>query len=518
MQTFSQSKKESLFIFFLKGLLITGFFILITRLIDLQIIEGTYYRSLTEGNRIRRIEIDSPRGKILARGGEVLVGNRDIKKMIVFDDKTGFQKVIFPDEKNQDLIVTEWIREYHLKDDFAHLSGFLNEVKAEELNRVKAECPEKGPLKLGALVGRGGLEEKYDCSLRGFSGEEFIEVDADGSIVRILGKREPKKGNDIKTSIDINLQKKVAEVLKESKFTQTKSGALVITDGNGNVLALYSFPSFDPNVFEQGNPEKISSILNEETQPMINRVISGRFLPGSIYKPIVAISALEEKIIDENYTFDDRGVITINTLYGNFTYKNWYFSQYGKTEGKIGLVRAIARSTDTFFYKLGEIIGVEKLNEWSHKFGLNQETGIDLPAEIVGTVPSPIWKLREKGEKWFLGNTYHLAIGQGDIALTPIGIHSAIAAIASDGKYCQPKVVSSIEQSNGQLAIFQCKNLNVSKENIKVVKQGMIAACSSGGTGFPFFDFKQKFGIDVACKTGTAETGTIKNPHSWFTA
>jgi penicillin-binding protein 2 len=166
----------------------------------------------------------------------------------------------------------------------------------------------------------------------------------------------------------------------------------------------------------------------------------------------------------------------------------------------------MARSTDTFFYKLGEFVGVEKLKGWGHKFGLDEPTGVDLPQEVAGLVPSPEWKLKVRGERWFLGNTYHMSIGQGDIALTPIGINTAISAIASGGELCRPKVRQQAPQ--------ECTDLGMSDKTIMLVKEGMKRACSSGGTGFTFFDFQ----IPTGCKTGTAETGDGETTHAWFVA
>jgi len=175
------------------------------------------------------------------------------------------------------------------------------------------------------------------------------------------------------------------------------------------------------------------------------------------------------------------------------------------------LPRALARSTDTFFYKVGEMMGIKNIEKWAKKFKLNEVSGIDLPGEVEGLIPNPDWKKREKGEKWFLGNTYHLSIGQGDLLLTPLSINSAISTIASNGKYCPPRVVE--EPS--------CSSISIKKENIDLVKDGMIQACESGGTAQPFFDFTHKSLPEegkIACKTGTAETGKKDISHAWFTA
>ena len=503
METLSSSRGQSWLSWFLRGLLILGFLVLVGRVIELQVIKGAYFRRLAEENRIRRVPIAAPRGKFLARGGEVLVGNREIKRRIVFDPEEGYQKLDETTGAAEGEIITEWIRDYKIGDAFAHVSGYLGEVSADELGKIDAECLEKGPKRLGTWVGRTGLEEQYECRLSGLDGEELIEVDSKGRKERTLGRREPIQGEDIKTTIHFQLQKKIAEKMAG------KRGAVVVTDTRGEILAFYSSPSYDPNIFVTRIDEEILKALEDEEMPLFNRAIGGIFHPGSVYKPLVAVAALEEGEVDENFEFDDPGVITIDSPYGLFSYRNWYFTQYGRREGKIGLTRAIARSTDTFFYKLGEFIGVDKLNDWSHKFGLDEPTGVDLPGEIAGLVPSPDWKQKVRGERWFLGNTYHMSIGQGDIALTPIGVNAAIAAIAANGDYCTPHIVMAEGLEN-----FQCKDLEISDKTIALVKEGMQGACSPGGTGFTFFDFQ----TPVGCKTGTAETGDRETTHAWFVA
>lgn len=513
MQILVEAKTQSWLVWFLRGVLIVGFFFLFARLIDLQIIRGSYFRALAEENRIRKIPILAERGRILARGGEVLVDSVAVKKLVVFDLLGGFEKKDLKDSRSpEDEVITEAGRNYLLKDAFAHVSGYIGKTKSNEVNKIRGSCPEKGPRSSETWVGRGGLEEQYDCVLSGIDGEELIEVDALGRKVRTLGRRLPLPGKDLVTTIDYKLQEKVATLLSGM------SGAILVTDTEGEVLALYSSPSFDPNLFVSGNKESVLSVLNDKSLPLFNRAVSGVFHPGSVFKPIVAIASLEEGVIDRNFLFNDTGQIVIDTLYGSFTYKNWYFAQYGGVEGNIGVIRAIARSTDTFFYKIGELLGPEKIAHWANIFGLDKKTGIDIPGEVEGLVPTPDWKINVKKEKWFLGNTYHMAIGQGDIALTPIGINSAITTIANGGRLCTPHIVEEnfvSENSQYFSSNLQCKNLGIKKENIDLVKEGMRQACMSGGTGFPFFDFKEKTGIEVGCKTGTAENPFGK-PHAWF--
>jgi penicillin-binding protein 2 len=397
----------------------------------------------------------------------------------------------------EDEIITEHVRNYPFGSVLGHVTGYLGEVDKNEVGRIDPECPEKGARSLGALVGRSGLEEEYECTLSGIDGEELVEVNSMGEKIRTLGTKEPIGGQDVRTSIHVGLQQKVAQAI------EGKKGAVVVTDTKGGILALYSSPSFDPNSFLDEDRQEVVSLLENKDLPFFNRAIGGAFHPGSVFKPVVAIGALEEGEIDENYTYEDTGRITVETPFGNFTYNNWYYTQYGGTEGEIGLTRAIARSTDTFFYKTGELLGPNNIAKWASIFNLNNRTGVDLPGEVAGLIPTPEWKQNIKGERWFLGDTYNISIGQGDLSLTPISLNTMTSTIANDGRMCLPRLAEEPE----------CGKLAISKENLELVQEGMFEACSDGGTGFTFFNFEPR----VACKTGTAETFKENVTHAWFT-
>lgn len=522
MESYSSTKTQSWLIWFLRGVLILSFLFLITRLIDLQVIKGAYYRQLSEGNRIRRVPIVAPRGKIYARNGELLADNIEVRKRVVFDPASGFTKEVVGLHDSGDDIIVEWRRHYPPGSVAAHIVGYLGEVGPDELGRVDAACIERGPRSLGELVGRMGLERQYQCSLSGVNGEELVEVDSFGNKVRTLGIKNATPGDDLTVSLDLSLQRKIAELM------EGKTGAVIVTDSRGEVFSLYSSPSFNLNVFATSDTKSINAIMNSPDQVLYNRAIGGRFPPGSVFKPLVAIASLEENIVDKNYTYFDRGFIEIKTLYGDFSYRNWYYIQYGGTEGEVDLARAIARSTDTLFYEVGGMMGVDKIAEWSRKFGLDKQSGIDIPGEVAGIVPDREWKEIHKNEQWFLGNTYHYSIGQGDLAITPLALNMMTQAVAT-GKLCTPRFGFDAE----------CRDLGIKKENLDYVHEGMRQACAFGGTGFTFFEInaaaddgaeilivqgegaselRKEIGVHtVSCKTGTAETGDGKLPHSWFT-
>lgn len=488
MQNLASVKAQSWLVWFLKGLLLFGFAILIGRLAELQVIKGGYFRSLADGNRIRRVPITAPRGEILARGGETLVGNRESKTWVTFNPENGFEKKPVDESTPADEIITEWQRDYLLGSDFAHVSGYLGQANENEVGKVSPNCTPKGPLKLGDWIGRGGLEQQYGCTLRGVDGEEMVEVDTFGHKIRTIGRRNPQPGQDLKTTIDYDLQRKVASIVNQLDGKI----AVIATDGKGEILAFYSYPSFDP--------ARVSDYLIDENLPLFNRVIGGAYHPGSVFKLVTAAAALQEKKIDNDFRYDDPGILTVN----GFTYANWYFTQYGGKEGEIGLTRAIARSTDTFFYKVGELLGPDLLAQWAGKFGVGKPTGVDLPGEVAGLVPTPAWKKDYKNENWFLGNTYHMSIGQGDLTTTPLEVNLFTSAVVNDGMLCRPH----IEEADPQ-----CQRVPVDDKYFEEIKQGMFEACQSGGTGYPFFDFEPK----VLCKTGTAETEDKDKTHAWFT-
>lgn len=503
METLISARKQAWLSWFLRGVLILGFFALFGRLIELQLIKGEYFRSLSDGNRVRTVVIPARRGRILSKDGEVLVGNIPQKKKIVFNPEKGYQTENSDEKTPESETITEWMRDYKAGEAFGHITGYLGVVNEQEIGKVDPLCPEKGPRHGKSMVGRGGLEEWYNCELSGIDGEELIEVDTTGEKIRTIGRKDPIAGQDLYTTIDLSLQKEAAKSLSGVK------GALIASGKNGEVLALVSSPGFDPNVFvKQNNRTEIEELLQNPELPLFNRAIGGLFHPGSVFKPVVALAALEEKRIDRNYTYTDTGSITVN----NFSYTNWFFTQYGSTEGTIGLTRAIARSTDTFFYKIGELLGANKLVEWTEKFGFNKKTEIDLPGEVAGLVPSPKWKLQVKREPWYLGNTYHFSIGQGDLAVTPVSIQQSIAAIANDGIMCKPHLVKS-DQNSFKFFNSECLDLGIENENTSLVWEGMKEACEEGGTAYTFFDFSPK----VACKTGTAEINEDGKTHAWFT-
>ncbi len=485
---------------------IVGLGIVVVRLVTLQLVYGERYRVLSNENRVKTVKIPAPRGRILDRNGIELARN---EKRTVIKDKE---------------IRESYQRVYPYGEKAVHVLGYLGEVGEDEIGLLK----ESGNKYLvGDFVGRTGIEYTFESRLRGVDGGRLVEVDNLGGVSRELGRKDPVTGTDINLSLDMGLQEVANDILAGKK------GAIVVSVPlTGEILALASSPTYDPNLFvrEVGEEEgvKIQQILTDENLPMFNRGIGGAYPPGSTFKMITTAAAIESGKVPPGFTYTDTGIIRV----GIYSYSNWLYSKSGGVEGLIGFSRALTRSTDTFFYKVGEMTGPVTLAEWARKFGLAEKTGVDIPGEIEGLIPSPDWKQKVKGESWFLGDTYIMSIGQGDILTTPIQINQMTNILASKGKKCRMSLLVDPE------AWKNCPEVRLDTKTWEIIQKGMVGACSSGGTAFPLFDWndaaisgskaasfartEEANGLPViACKTGTAEYMTPEGKtrtHGWLTA
>ena len=536
-----QNPRETRF-YLIPIILILIIALVLVRLIYLQVVKGSYYRNLSDNNRIKTIVIHAPRGTIFDRFGTPLVYNVPGFRETV----AGKTKLIGQEEAitllaagKKDLEIDS-LREYVYKDAMVHLLGYLGQVSAQELGKG-----EFANYKSGEVIGKMGVEREYESFLKGVDGKQLAEINSQGKVVRKLGETDPIPGRNITLTIDAALQKKASEAMKN-----VKKGAVVASTPKGEILALISKPSFDPNLFTQGNSYKIASTSNvvatnsasqalvyrsvsevlsdTENQPFLNRAIGGLYPPGSTFKLITAAAGLQNNIIDTSYTVKDTGIIRV----GEFSFANWYFTGYGRTEGDVNVIKGLKRSNDIFFYKLAEKIGVEKLSEMARKFWIDKGLGIDLRGEAKGLIPTDEWKRKNIGEPWFLGDTYHYGIGQGYLLSTPLEVNSWAQVIANGGTLYSPHVLKDLG--------VEVLNKNfLSSKTVNPIRQGMIESCASGGVAWPLFDFKvknEKLKIDgknilkvatgsadlrqivVACKTGTAQHGGEQTkPHAWIT-
>lgn len=495
--------------FLMPIILILAAVLIISRLFFLQVIKGSDYRALSDANRTRTIPIHAPRGIIFDRDGTPLVFNvpgfrETIKDETKLIGKNEALKLMSEGKTNLEI---DSLRNYPYKDAFSHVLGYIGQISKEELEE-KEFVNYRG----GDLIGKIGIERQYEEKLSGINGKELVEIDSMGKVIRNLGETDPIPGQNITVTLDVALQRAAFDAAKE-----VEKGAIIVSNPKGEILALISKPSFDSNLFTMGEGysaddssyESISEVLTDsESQPLLNRAIGGTYPPGSTFKLITAAAGLEDKVIDENFSIEDTGILRV----GAFSFGNWYFMQYGKTEDeRVNVVRGIKRSNDIFFYKLAELIGVDGLSKFAEKFGLGSKLGIDLFGEEEGTVPSPTWKKQVIGENWYLGDTYHYGIGQGFLLTTPLQVNIWTQAIANKGIIYKPHILK--DKENVKTKKF------LSDGTIALIRQGMIESCAPGGVAWPLFELKVKGKLlTVACKTGTAQHGGEEDlPHAWIT-
>jgi len=491
-------------------LIVLMLLIFVGRLFSLSIIHGAENRELSEGNRIRLVQTEAPRGRIFDRNGGVLAQSRT--SYLLAKDGAGRS---ITSQQAQDLS-QQGLAGENFKGELGQIKQgvkrvyTLGEVTAHALGYTSvandSDFQNNPNLSKISSVGRLGVEQAYDSFLQGKPGKKLIEVDATGNKISILDDVQPVPGRDIYTTLDSGLQKVAFDALKkQADKIGTKKGAVIIQNPEtGEVLALASVPSFDPLDIEKS--------VNGPDQPFFDRAIQGVYPPGSVFKPAVAMAGLASGKITPDTEIEDVGKFELSGT----TFSNWYFNRYGKTDGVIKIDKAIARSNDIFFFKAAEMIGIDDLRKMLVKLGFGQVTGIDLPGEAFGLVPDGVWKKSTLGEDWYVGDTMHLGIGQGFLLTTPIQINQMTSYVAS-GMLMKPYVVSKIDAGQGGTEIkfkgsVKGENL-VDSKFLGVVRSGMEQACKVGGTGVPFFSAPYK----VGCKTGTAEK-SLGDPHAWFTA
>jgi penicillin-binding protein 2 len=582
--------KKLKYIFYI---LIFFFFLLFSRLFWLQIVKGSEYRVLAEGNRIRVSSIEPKRGIIYDANMKPLVKNeanfvlylvpsempkdemeRDLilrelsfileRENIVSRDNldgsnySGFEFIedsnYFYSIKNKidkikrgtlesfrPLFVMDQInkssaiaialeaeklpgvslsvkmgREYFNSDvrlsSLSHLLGYTGKVSEKDLEVFGDDYS------LIDYIGKTGLEYFYENELKGEKGKKYVEVDALGREKRLVSNTKPINGNNIVLSIDTDLQAKVEEVLVEhlSKNNLSKASVVAMNPQNGEILSLVSWPSYDNNLFSGGiSQEDYSALLNNPNRPLFNRAVSGNFPSGSTIKPVVSVAALEEGIINENTSINSSGGIWV----GQWYFPDWKAGGHGMTNIK----KAIAESVNTFYYYIGggydnfEGLGVDKIVEYFNLFNIGSQSGLDLPQEARGFVPTPEWKKERTGESWYIGNTYHISIGQGDLSVTPLQVANFTSFFANGGKMYRPHLVKNIFSEDTGLSMDIEPEITrenfVSDENIQIVKEGMRQTVTSGSAArlslLPF---------EVSGKTGTAQWNTTKEPHAWFTS
>ncbi|MBD3245292.1 MAG: penicillin-binding protein 2 [Candidatus Moranbacteria bacterium] len=567
---------KNLKIFFV--LIVFVLLIITSKAAYLQIVRGAYYADKAENNRISRITIKAPRGIIVDKKLNPLVENvassdavivadllpKDLEKRAevlrkcfnAIDFKNPDKTVSMPDLKefNQNPFQTYLIKENISRDElisinlhknecpgfrteetavrnylypleFSHILGYTGKVTQEDLQSDRHYL-------MTDITGRTGLEYTWEEELRGIHGAYNVEVDSLGKILRRLDESLPKFGSRLVLGIDKDFQIKNYEIIQktiqkrmetqkekqdqeEAELPEIRNASVVAIDPqNGLVRSIISFPGFDNNLFSHKiDSDKYQQLIDDPAKPLFNRAIAGSYPPGSTIKPLMGIAVLEEDVISPQRSFDCHGSIKI----GEWEYRDW------KTHGAdIDMRKAIAESCDVYFYIVGggyedfKGLGIEGIGKYCKKFNLGEKTGIDLKGEKTGFIPDPEWKLDYKNEKWYVGNTYHVSIGQGDLSATPLQIANYVTAVANGGTLYQPHIVSEIidEQSNETIERIEPEIVRknfVDSSHIEVIKEGMKRTVESG-TAQALNDL----GIEIAGKTGTAQIGGKDSTHSWF--
>ncbi|MBP1723208.1 MAG: mrdA [Deltaproteobacteria bacterium] len=539
-------------------IIIVAFSLIFSRLWYLQVLKGDYYRALSENNRIRIQEISAPRGTLFDRNEVPLVDSfpsfdvslyrqdvpdmealiRPLSRILSTPEekirsrleaargiplhqplkiKTNItrEELAAVETRRLDLpgVVVDVVirRNYPYKNLASHLIGYLGEISQKEL-----EQEEFWNHKLGYLVGKYGIEKKFELDLMGENGGRQIEVNAMGHKIRVLGQAEPNPGNNLHLSLDLELQKVAEEAMAG------KRGALVaMNPRNGDILAMVSKPDFDPNLFARGiSAENWKSIVENPAHPLQNRTIQGQYPPGSVFKILVAMAGLEEKAITPETAFQCTGVHP----FGDREYRCWNKEGHGW----VSLRRAIVESCDVYFYQLGMRLGVNRIAKYASAAGLGDPTGFPLGLEKPGLVPTSSWKMKKFGIPWQAGENLAIAIGQGYNLATPLQIACTFSALFNGGNYYQPRIVQSIRAPHGEsLREFPpliLRNIPVSSGTIEFVREALWGAVNSpSGTGIK----ARVEGFSVAGKTGTSQvvqkkegksepTSPDLQDHAWF--
>ena len=533
---------------------------LFSRLIFLQILSGDRYTYLSENNRVRIKRLAGTRGMIFDREGQLLVDSRPSFDLIfvpedsqhpentlrllagylkrdenellkTFEEgkiRAAFDEMVLGRDVDWSTVVaveTHQIdlpgvslrarprRSYADGPMAAHVLGYLGEINQKQLQLLK----DQGYV-LGDEIGQYGLERRWEELLRGQSGGQQVEVDALGRRVRVLHEVTDIPGDTIHLTLNRQLQEAAYEAL------DGKEGTIVALDVNsGAILALASTPAFDPNVFARGiKSEEWSELIKDRLRPLSNRAIQGQYPPGSTFKIIMAIAALEEGVVNPDAQIHDPGFFP----FGNRNFRDWKKGGHGA----VNLHRAIVESCDTYFYQLGPKLGVDRIAKWSRAFGLGEKTGIALDGERNGIIPDTEWKRKRFRQPWFPGETISVAIGQGYVTVTPLQLANMMAAVANGGKLYKPYLVSKVESVDGatvrEYRPELIRQIKMKPETLSRVHKALADVVHGpGGTG----GAARSPAIQVAGKTGTAQVIEMKGAylkseqlsyfnrdHAWF--
>jgi penicillin-binding protein 2 len=533
-------------------LLVVG--LLALRLWHLQIREGPYYRDLSQSNLTRSVVLEPARGLIYDRNGVLLANNvssfslyvtledvqdheelvQKLMTLVGLDESRLRKKLseraskLIPRKVKDRLTLREAAQvESHRLDlpgvmiqaesqrnfptglTASHVIGYVGEVSADQLEQA-----DYADLHQGSIVGQYGVEVTYDRFLRGRAGQKLIEADALGHEKRTVSVEKPRAGDDLYLTIDLRLQKLAEELLGD------EAGAIVALDPKtGEVLALASRPAFDPNVLSRElTPKQWEEFVQHEGRPLTNRATQGQYPPGSIFKIAMAAAALETKTVEPSTQIRCAG----GYQFGRRFYRDWKAGGHGL----MNVTQALVHSCDVFFYTAGQRMGIDTIASYAKLFGLGSPTGIELPSERVGIVPSPDWKEKARGEQWLPGETISASIGQGYVTVTPIQMASLTATVANNGVPVRPRLVRAVmDRATGrvlELPSVPLSRLSVKPDTLAIIRSALAGVVTEGTATRAKSSL-----VSIAGKTGTAQIAALRpgpekdipkklRDHAWF--
>ncbi len=513
------------------------FLILAYGLWRLQVVQSEFYASLAEKNRIRNVPILAPRGKILDREGRTIVDNypsftalllRDSSRDLAADADLIAQGLHLDAKEVKERIRhfagTPQYQPIYLKDDItpdelafieahrnelpeldtimahrrlyprngfmAHVIGYVGEVSEEMLNQPQFELYSPGD-----VVGKSGVELEYNQILMGKNGFRRAVVNSHGQEVGRLDETPATAGRQLKLTVDLDLQIAAEEAM------EGRNGAIVaMNPRNGEILAMVSRPTFDPNDFAiRVSRDRWAQLVGDEEHPLLNKAIQAQLAPGSTFKIIMAVAGLEEGIAQDLHVICNGGAV----FYGRY-FKCWVTAEH-RTHGAVDISKGIYQSCDVFFYTLAEKLGIDRIAKYATMFGLGQKTGVDLPQEVSGVMPSEEWKIRNFKQKWYAGETISVGIGQGAVVVTPIQLARAIGGIASDGVLVRPHITNPADLPSNLVPASNVPDtvkIPIDPKNWEIITDAMANVTTPLGTA----NSAHLQGVDFAGKTGSAQT------------
>jgi penicillin-binding protein 2 len=534
------------------GLLAAGFWIF-------QVAQHRKFDEMAENNHQRRLQLPAPRGVLFDRHLKVLVDNRntfnitldreqtrgnldetlallgtvtgvdpDVMKEIVNRKRRepSYRPIVLIENATHEQVVAFRLHQYELtgisyqevpartypsSDLAAHLFGYVGEINELQLAR-----DEYSGVEAGAMVGQAGIEQAYNKLLMGADGSRVVIVNSTGREIREIDRQLPREGRRVQLTIDADVQRAIEEGFRASGY----NGAAVALDPrSGEVLSLVSLPAYDPNAFAGGIDRTTWTSLNtDKLKPLQNRALQGRYSPGSTFKIAVAAAGLQEGVITPDFRVNCGGGAT---FYGRF-FQCWKKGGHGTVD----LRHALEQSCNVYFYTVGNMLGVDRIHKWASALGLGEKTGIDLPNEVQGLVPSTAWKQQRYSEKWYAGETISVAIGQGQVSLTPLSLAVMMATVANGGTRHTPHLLKAVDDGQGWQSVDPPAPRDVvpmKPENVAAIRDGLWAVVNGAGTG----GRAKIAGRDVSGKTGTAQVISLSGAramagrmdvrdHGWF--